>query len=94
MHSENFGLISFSETLDKYGAWFFGEQWGKEVIPSGFFFRFTERLEQACSVYEEAAILLTPELELIAQMSGLRSRLVGGPFMSWGFVGIATTMVF
>lgn len=42
----------------------------------------TWNLEQACSVYEEAAILLTPVLELIAQMSGLRFRPVGGLFMS------------
>lgn len=52
------------------------------AIPSSFFFRLREKLEQACHVYEEAAFLLTPVLELIAQMSGLRFRLVGGPFMS------------
>lgn len=42
----------------------------------------SERLEQACGVNEEAAILLTQVLELMAQMPELKFRLVDGPFMS------------
>lgn len=71
-----FGLISYSETLYKYDASFSRKDGG--VIPSSFF-RFTEMLEPAGTVYEGAAILLTPVLELIAQMSGLRFRLTVVP---------------
>lgn len=74
-----FGCIFCSEISDQFCVLGVSD---KKGISSSFFFRFNRRLEQACSVCEEAALLLPPVLELIAQMSGLRFRLVGGPFMS------------
>lgn len=80
--SPEFWCISSSERLDKFCVLRVSEEKMKNGISSSVFLRFNKRLEQALSVCKEAALLLTPVLELIAQMSGLRFRLVGGPFMS------------
>lgn len=80
--SPEFWCISNSEGLDKFCVLRVSEEKMKNGISSSVLLRFNKRLEQALSVCKEAALLLTPVLELIAQMSGLRFRLVGGPFMS------------